>query len=481
MRVACPSPTPLTRGVLHLFLIPGLASLLLATVPAASLEDYRALAQQQTWQEQWPDAAAPGGIATRQVTAGIWTQAMQACLDATGRLDIPARAEPYYLDGPLVLKSGQMLVAAPTAEIRLRPGTNTCVVRNANPGGFAAQPVDAALMPDTDITVEGGIWTTLATGVPGANSNNRGASSREKPIPGTHGVILLHNVRRVQVRNITVRQSRAFAVHLANAREFLVQGVKLEEHGRDGVHVNGPASHGVIRDVSGVSHDDTVALNAWEWQNYAPSYGAIHDITIENIHGAPAGVHSADSIRLLPGVKRFPDGTLLDCPIHDIVLRNITDIREFKCYDQPNLELGRDRDFSAGMGTLRNIRMEGLVFHRPGLIEIHANAEGVAVRDVQLKFPQPPAGAEPCHLVRIGPKSQTYKGSHPHEPGRWTEIFSPDLDCTVKGMTVERVRWGVAGQALSFDEVVKAVTLAVNPEYPKTTPKGGTGKGVLTR
>ncbi|NBV34518.1 MAG: hypothetical protein EBR81_12210, partial [Proteobacteria bacterium] len=32
--------------------------------------------------------------------------------------------------------------------------------------------------------------------------------------------------------------------------------------------------------------------------------------------------------------------------------RRITDIREFKLYDQPNLELGRDNDFSAGIGSL---------------------------------------------------------------------------------------------------------------------------------
>jgi len=58
----------------------------------------------------------------------------------------------------------------------------------------------------------------------------------------------------------------------------------------------------------------------------------------------------------------------------DVTLRRITDIREFKLYDQPNLELGRDNDFSVGVGSVKNIRLEDVTFNRPGKIELHANA-----------------------------------------------------------------------------------------------------------
>jgi len=103
------------------------------------------------------------------------------------------------------------------------------------------------------------------------------------------------------VRNVTVRQSRAFGVHLSNCRDFLVEGVTFEDHGRDGVHVNGPASCGVIRSVRGVTHDDFVALNAWEWANYAPSYGPIHHLLVEDVAGTPRV--SADD------ASPLPDGT----------------------------------------------------------------------------------------------------------------------------------------------------------------------------
>jgi hypothetical protein len=390
-------------------------------------------------------------------------------------LHIPAREKPYYLDGPLVLKSGQKLTADPKAEIRLKPGCNTCMVRNEHVAGFADQPVPADTKIDTDIAVEGGIWTTLATSRSEVNGNLRGTSAKQQAVFGTHGVILLQNVRRVTVRNITVRQSKAFAVHLANAHDFAVDGLTLDAHRRDGVHVNGPASHGVIRNVRGDSGDDNVALNAWEWKNYAPSFGPIHHILVDNIAGAPDGVPAANAVRLLPGVKRFSDGATLDCPINDITLRRITDIREFKLYDQPNLELGRDKDFSLGVGALTNIHFEDLTFNRPGLIELHANTDGIVIRNVVLNFPLMPD----WHLLAIGPKSVTYKGGT--DPARWREIFSPDLDCTVRNLSVTGVRARDSQTESPIERVVKVTELKPNPDYPKTTPKGGTGKGIWIR
>lgn len=315
-----------------------LASLTAVQAAIKPLGTWQPLVRTESWTEQWPDAS--GKVETRKVTAEVWTQAMQASLDAQGTLHIPARAQPYYLDGPLVLKSGHKLSADPTAEIRLKPNSNTCMVRNEHVVTLNTKPVPADQPCDADITIEGGVWSTLANAA-SLNGNRLGLSAKADPAFGTHGVILLQNVRRVSVKNLTIRQSRPFGVHLANAREFRIENITLEETRRDGVHVNGPASDGLIRGVRGDPHDDNVALNAWEWKNYAPSYGPIERIVIEDITGAPEGVASARAIRLLPGVKRFPDGTTLACPITDITLRRITDIREFKLYDQPNLELGR--------------------------------------------------------------------------------------------------------------------------------------------
>ena len=462
-------------------ILPLLAALLLAPQSALlaetkPLSTWEPLVRKETWTEKWPDAA--GKLETRQVTAEIWTQAMQASLDAQGTLHIPARAQPYYIDAPLVLKSGHKLTADPKAEIRLKPGTNTCMVRNEHVFTLNTKPVPADLPLDTDITIEGGIWSTLATTEKEWNGNLLGRSSKENPAFGTHGVILLQNVRGVSVKNLTVRQSKAFGVHLANAHEFTVENITLEEHRRDGVHVNGPASDGLIRGVRGDSQDDDVALNAWEWKNYAPSYGPIERITVEDVTGWPGDEYGGNTaIRLLPGVKRFDDGATLDCPLSDITLRRITDIRHFKIYDQPNLELGRDNDFSIGVGTVKNLRLEDLTFHRPGRIELHANTDGISIQKVRVNHPITPD----WHLLAIGPLSQTYKRGKSEDPAKWVEIFSPDLDCTARNVNVTGVRIQDSPTDLPFEKVVKVIELKPNPDYPKTTPKGGTGKGILFR
>jgi len=441
---------------------------------AKKLSDFQSLVRKESWNEQWPDAS--GKAEARKVTAEVWTQAMQASLDAQGTLHIPARAQPYYLDGPLVLKSGHKLSADPTAEIRLKPNSNTCMVRNEHVVTLNTKPVPADQPCDVDISIEGGVWSTLANAA-SLNGNRLGLSAKTDPAFGTHGVILLQNVRRVSVKNLTIRQSRPFGVHLANAREFRVENITLEETRRDGVHVNGPASDGLIRGVRGDPHDDNVALNAWEWKNYAPSYGPIERIIVEDITGAPEGVASARAIRLLPGVKRFPDGTTLACPIADITLRRITDIREFKLYDQPNLELGRTNDFSAAIGTLKDIRFEKLTFNNPGKIEVHADTDGLTVEDVRVRHPITPD----WHLLAVGPLSVTYKRGGPAAPEKWVEIFSPDLDCTVRNLKVTGVRTQDSPNDLPFDQAVKVIVQKPNPDYPKTTPKGGSGKGILIR
>lgn len=439
------------------------------------LSDFQHLVRTETWIEKWPDAA--GSIESRSITDGIWTEAMQAVLDAQAALHIPAQAKPYYIDGPLILKSGQKLSADPGTEIRLKPGSNTCMVRNAGVAGFKDGPVPAEIRPDTDITIEGGIWTTLAVSRSESNGNLRGHSATINPVFGTHGVILLQNARRVTVRNVSISQCRPFGVHLGNVRDFTVENITLDRQHRDGVHVNGPASDGVIRGVRGDSQDDNIALNAWEWKNYAPSYGAIERILVEDVTGSDESLHAANSIRLLPGVKRFENGVTLECPVSAITLRRITDIRYFKVYDQPNLELGRDNDFSIGVGTVKNLRLEDLTFNRPAQIEIHANTDGLLIHNVRVHHPITPE----WHLLAIGPLSQTYKRGKSEDSAKWSEIFSPNLDCTLRNLSVSGVRTKNSQTDLPLEQVVKVIEQRINPDYPNTTPKGGTGRGIWIR
>ena len=194
-------------------------------------------------------------------------------------------------------------------------------------------------------------------------------------------------------------------------------------------------------------------------------FGPIERIRVENVSGAPAGVRSSNEIRMLPGIKRYDDGTELDCCLRDIVFTNITDISTFKLYGQPNLELGRDNDFSPRIGRAYRILMDGLTMNRPCTVEVHADVDGLTIRNLDKRFEKPY-----WHLVEIGPRSASYPIGKPvGGVQRYTELFAPDMDCTVRHLDVPDPK------------LVKLIALKLNPDYPKKQPRGGTGKGIWIR
>ena len=446
-----------------------------------SVVEYASLAVTDSWTEIWPDA--DGKETTRAVRGNIWNASIQAAIAKDGAAFLPQRDEPYYLNDPIVLKSGQRLSADPKAEIRLRPGVNTCMVRNEHLAASQEGPVPADAKPDTQIVLEGGIWTTLATTDAQSNGNISGRSAKQNDVPSCHGVILFNNVRGLVVRNTTIRQSRAHGVQLSNCGEFLIDGVTFENHRRDGVHLNGPVSYGIIRHIHGTTGDDVVALNAWDWRNTAPCFGPIDHILVEGVRGNPK-LASTDEIRLLPGTKTFANGVKLECPVADCVLRDLHDIRTFKIYDQPNLELGRDQDFCDPIGTVKNVHFQRLVYNRAGLLQIAVNVDGLSLDDVQLNFDPNEPEYRHFQLVEIGPMSQTIQ-CDPKNPATWIELFSPDRDVTVRNFRLTNVRAKTAGGMVPLADaesrLVRVADQKPNPDYPKTTPRGGTGKAVLIR
>ncbi len=61
------------------------------------------------------------------------------------------------------------------------------------------------------------------------------------------------------------------------------------------------------------------------------------------------------------------------------------------------------------------------------------------------------------------------------------EVFSPDLDCATRKVTVLGDRVLGSQADIPIDRVVKVLNPKLNPDYLNTTPNGGTGKGILIR
>ena len=58
------------------------------------------------------------------------------------------------------------------------------------------------------------------------------------------------------------------------------------------------------------------------------------------------------------------------------------------------------------------------------------------------------------------------------------EVFSPDKDCTVRGLSLT----GVSADGVSRPntrEFIGVLAQTPNPDYPNTIPRGGRGKGIL--
>jgi len=459
---------------------------------AVSVERYAMLVRTASWQELWP--TDEGGERAVPVTAELWTAAIQAALDEHPVVRLPYRPQPYYIDAPLILHSGNRLYLDEGTEIRLKPGTNTCMARNEHVVSGQRGPVSVGVEADERIVITGGIWSTLATSHAQSNGNHRGRVDQQDSAPGAHGTILLHNVRNVLASDLTIRMCRPFGVQVGNCCEFCVQNIRYEDHRRDGVHVEGPAQWGIVRQLAGVTGDDMVALNAWDWRDYSVTFGPIHHVLVEGIWGCAMPEHTTGEnpyvpdgtaeIRLLAGTKRFADGSSVDCDITDCVFRDIHNVRTCKMYDQPNIG-EPDTDYADPIGKMVRLFFRDVHIGRATpepTFQVAANIRGMSVRDVYLGFDPDADPAHPYKLIGVGPMSATYTFGQA-DPARWVELFSPDEDCTVEDLHVAGVQARPEGEgewrAVEPQQLVQVISQTPNPDYPHTTPRGGTGKGQL--
>ena len=401
-------------------------------------------------------------------------------LAAHGAVRVPHLAEPVCLDRPIVLSSGMRLSIHPKTTLRMNPGRGGCMARNATLEDGCGAPLRGPR--DSDILVEGGIWE---------DAPRSGLPDDEDPVLRrflSHnlilGVLFFCGADRVTIRDLTVRRSEEYAILLAGCSDFTVRGIAFEDQKKDGVHVNGPAERGAIEDVHGLCGDDIVALNAWDWDSSAVSFGPIRDISVRRVRC------QRGEIRLLPGRKTYPDGAKIECPIERCAFEDVEGVYTFKLYQQPNC-FNAERavpDRSDIPGEISDVSFDGVRLDcaadqgfgeiRPdGLFEMGADCRNIRIRNVSLGFPASVYAERGGALVTVGPKSSTWTRGF-SDPARWAELFDPDLICTAENISFENIRF--AGQRCEDSaQLIRARRLSVNADYPRTIPRGGTGYGIL--
>jgi hypothetical protein len=449
-----------------------------------AVTDYAHLVRSETWQQAWnPESRVMGPVRTE--SGAVWSDAIERCLQENGSVLVPAMTSPLYIDRPIVLPSGSRLIVHPETEIRMKIGAaGTCMVRNASIVFSQAGPVSMCAGADTGIMIEGGIWSDQ-------NNEGRGrggAYDQEGSMPGSHGAFLLHNVAGITVRNVRFRDCSSFAIQLGNTADFVLENMTFDET-KDGIHIEGPSARGIIRHIFGKTNDDAVALNAWDWDDSSLTYGPITDILVEDVEMRPG--YTWSELRLLPGTKTFPNGETVDCDIRRCVYRNIRGVHTIKMYDQPNVSKP-EQDFADPIGRMSDLFFADIIIDgirksnyydksSDGVFDICADIDALSIRNVRFNYTPGEADMAP-YLVSVGPKSLTWARSKKPEDG-WKEIFNPNANPVVKTLTIKGVHVPSAdkpGAHLPCDNVRQLVferRLSLNPDFPRSMPRGGTGIG----
>ena len=211
------------------------------------------------------------------------TAFLQEILDRAGSTDGRAVVAPgdYYISKTLVIHSNTTLSLMPGARIHLADHANFVMLENDMFCGTECEY-------NQNITIEGGVWD--------GNNVNQDRRSRESRFalkeydPAYYfGICLrMRGVRNFTFRNVTIRNPESYGLQISDAVYFTVENVSfdynLKRPNMDGIHIDGPARYGCVRNLFGSTNDDMVALNCDDGYACEVSRGGeIRDVLIDGL------------------------------------------------------------------------------------------------------------------------------------------------------------------------------------------------------
>ena len=411
----------------------------------------------------------------------VWDKAINTALKEKKKVYIPNMGKEILLDSSILMDDSQVLLVDKEQVIANTETNGLCMVVNSRAKNGSYHAVDQKDC-NRSIYVEGGIWSPNRH-----NDITKLVNSDDSPFMGVFAIMLFTNIEGLTLKNCIFENSQSYAVQISNVSGFLVENIRFSEYKRDGVHLNGPARYGVIRNLEGENMlDDMIAFNAWDWDASATTFGTIDHVFVEGVKS------NNNEFRLLPGRKTFTDGTWVDCDITNCIFKDITGVYTFKLYCQKNWKEAFDftySDHSETVGNIQNVYFENIRFDKVrkdgfssipvnGLFDCCSDLDGIHFKNIHVDMDKAEFDRTGLKLMSVGPLTYTWKNHYPNEPEKWGELFSPDAVCEAKNVTFRNIVFGNE-KLTSLDEVMGEVHLAVNPDYPNTTPRGGTGYGTI--
>ncbi|HBT63424.1 MAG TPA: hypothetical protein DEB10_02020 [Ruminococcaceae bacterium] len=206
------------------------------------------------------------------------TNTLQAILDHANDV-IYIKNGIYLITRPLVVHDNTRLVLSNNAVMRLADGANCAIMENDKLPSRGT---------NHNITIEGGIWD--------GNNQNQVRRSRESRFALTHyeedyyyGIFMRFvGVRDLHLRDMTIKNPESYGMLISNIEQFTVEHITFDYNmlrtNMDGVHVQGVARNGIIRDIKGATNDDLVALNCDDIYACEITRGVIENILVDGLY-----------------------------------------------------------------------------------------------------------------------------------------------------------------------------------------------------
>ena len=410
------------------------------------------------------------------VKDGIWTKAIQTALDEKKNVYIPNFGHEILIDGSIFMDSNTNLKIDDDQVIRLVEGKNIFMLRNRNiiPGNHAPATLKN---PDENITVSGGIWMS-----PG---------NIKKTLEWCCCVtscFLFSNARNFNIRNIRFEDVWNYSIQISNAENFYVSDINFTRCRNDGFHLDGPIKYCYAENLKGVAlGDDVVAVLAWDWYNCGMTHGDIEKVYVKNVKS-----HD-NEVRLLAGDKIYPNGVRKTCDITDCVFEDFDGVYLYKMYYQPHWRKvhtkNKDFDKAETVGRMDNIYFDGIRVEKKegegfgtipvyGLFDILADCKNLNFENINIDYTADELKETNRKFINVGPLSATLKiGDNTDD---WGDLFDPDRCCTVEDIYLKNITF--KGEKITDKEMlVSELHQKINPDYPNTTPEGGTGFGKVEK
>ena len=327
------------------------------------------------------------------------TKALQAALDTAAR----AGHLRLVLDGAALISAPLRIYSNTTilcpdrgCGVFLRAGSDCCMLRNAH------WRVDG--IEDENIELIGGTWNHNAAGQ--IHDHGEGDEARgEDPLTSWVIGFKFYGVRGLTARDLTIMNQRTFTVLMANWERVTMENVHIDlrqymsAQNQDGLHFFGPGRHLTLRNISGRSGDDFIALAPDE----VDLKSSITDVSIDGVTLMDAD----QGIRLLCR----GDGTL-----DRVAIRHVSGtFRGFGFYINPWFE--SDTGGHYGHILMEDVDLEPLApaydYHPPYLFHVGGTIDSLVLKDVYLR-----QGRFPVEPLIVGGQYATDSPATPRTPTR---------------------------------------------------------------